>query len=84
MIKSYRSKKTVEACQWLGSNRLELEDFVGKENIEFVIFSNKDPVPTVFTSTGEKEVKLKNYVIKDYDFIDVLTEYELKENYGND
>lgn len=59
MIGSFISKKIIEALYWDGFNRVELEDFFGKENIVWTYYSNKPAVPEVFG----KKIEQNNYVI---------------------
>lgn len=53
MIGNYRSKKEIEALRWDGENKQELEDFVGKENIEWTFYSNDYPVPDIKGAYGD-------------------------------
>ena len=62
MIGTYREKKTVEAIRWDGENKQELEDFVGKENIEWTFYTNKYPEPDIKGAYGD-DIELGCYII---------------------
>lgn len=65
MIANYRPKRDFVALRWDGKNRQELEDFVGYENVEWVLSSNDFPKPKVKNCVGE--IKLGSYLFKEDD-----------------
>ena len=66
MVRSYRLRETVEALNWTGKNKEELEEFVGSENVVWKLFTNKPPVPTINFAIGP-EVELGSYIVKQKD-----------------
>lgn len=64
MINTFRSRKTIEALKWDGENLTELEEFVGKENVEWKFYTNHKPVPCIKDSnTDIIEVDVLPYYI---------------------
>lgn len=66
MIKTYRTKETVQALLWTGKNKEELEIFVGEENLEWTLSTIKPPVPEIIKNnlTPNKKIETGVYIIK--------------------
>ena len=66
MIKTYRTKETVQALLWTGKNKEELELFVGEENLEWTLSTIKPPVPEIIKNnlTPNKKIETGVYIIK--------------------
>lgn len=68
MIGTFRSKKTIEAIKWDGENKQEFEDFFGKENITWTLFSNDFPIPEIRNAfrknTASQEIELGDYIVE--------------------
>ena len=66
MIKTYRTKETVQALLWTGKNKEELEYFVGEENLEWILSTIKPPVPEIIKNnlTPNKKIETGVYIIK--------------------
>lgn len=66
MIKTYRTKETVQALLWTGKNKEELEIFVGEENLEWTLSTIKPPVPEIIKNnlTPNKKIEIGVYIIK--------------------
>lgn len=59
MNKKYRKKPvTIEAIQWLGTNLLEIDDFVGGS------IANKGITLVIHTLEGDMEASIGDYIIK--------------------
>lgn len=76
MIRNYRTKDTIEALNWTGKNKDELEDFVGRDNITWKLFTNKPPVPTIKFSVGP-EIMIGSYIVRQKD--DIFKIYDKEE-----
>ena len=82
MIKTYRSKKTVQAVLWSGSNKEELEDLVGAENIVWNLRTNKPPVPDIIKKyIGPPVIEIGMYIVSDDEWIKSYTADEFDEMY---
>ena len=66
MIKTYRTKETVQALLWTGKNKEELELFVGEENLEWTLSTIKPPIPEIIKNnlTPNKKIETGVYIIK--------------------
>lgn len=78
MIGNYRKKDTIELCQWDGENKEEISDFVGKENIEFIMRTNSPYTPVIKTKSIEIPMEIGDYV--DSERV-VYKKNIIKENY---
>lgn len=69
MIGNFRSKKVIEAIRWDGESKQELEDFVGKENVEWTFYSNDFPIPDIKNAfrknTASSDIELGDYIVED-------------------
>lgn len=84
MIKSYRSRETVEALLWTGRNKEELEDFVGSDNIHWNLFTNpnKLPVPDINLDYLQGiNIEQNSYIVRIDDKFKYLTKDEFEEQY---
>lgn len=84
MIKSYRSKETVEALFWTGKNKEELEDFVGSDNIHWTLFTNpnKLPVPDINLDFLQGIIIEQNsYIVKEGDGFHYYTKDKFEEEF---
>ena len=82
MIKTYRSKKTVQAVLWTGTNKEELEDLVGAENIVWNLKTNKPPVPDIIKKyIGHPEIEIGMYIVLEDEWFKSYTAEEFIEKY---
>ena len=67
MIKTYRSKETIQALLWSGNNKEELEDFVGEENLEWTLSTIKPPIPEIAKNnlTPNQKIEIGCFILKE-------------------
>lgn len=67
MIATYRKKETFEILKWDGENKDELEDFVGKENVEWKFYTNHYAVPCIKNSNSDiiEVDEIPYYIVED-------------------
>lgn len=83
MIKTYRTKETVQALLWTGKNKEELEIFVGEENLEWTLSTIKPPVPEIIKNnlTPNKKIEIGVYIIKINDNFEIIDADNFQKKY---
>jgi len=80
MIKTYRSKETIQALLWSGKNKEELEDFVGKENLEWTLSTVKPPIPDII-KIPNKKIEIGCFIVKNDEDYEVMDADDFQKKY---
>lgn len=83
MIKSYKIKETFQALLWSGKNKEELEDFVGKENLEWTLSTIKPPVPEIIKNnlTPNEKIEIGTYILNKDDSFEIIKSDDFLRKY---
>ena len=83
MIKTYRTKETIQALLWTGKNKEELEIFVGEENLEWTLSTIKPPIPEIIKNnlTPNKKIEIGVYIIKNNDNFEIINADVFQKKY---
>ena len=83
MIKSYKIKEIFKALLWSGKNKEELEDFVGKENLEWTLSTIKPPVPEIIKNnlTPNEKIEIGTYILNKNDSFEIIKSDDFLRKY---